>query len=232
MAPTDQKLEGVLPAEVLAEMPLPSDRKVTFLGGLFVLALLAAAYIASEIVLPLVFAITLKLLLQPALRVLARLHVPRSIAALLLILTLFGTIVGLVLCPTEVVRRLSYSRSLTGAAITGDCRGRIDRRPQHDIMGGDGRAELVGAAKANSRSVPHRPNPYQSIGGRVGRKWSDRGRGAGASQVRCGAGVVFNQDNFVAVGEADTRHRHAVAQGIGCRAVDAGEAVGPPRLSN
>jgi predicted PurR-regulated permease PerM len=58
----------VLPAEVLEEMPLPSDRKVTFLGGLFVLALLAAAYVASEIVLPLVFAITLKLLLQPALR--------------------------------------------------------------------------------------------------------------------------------------------------------------------
>jgi len=95
MAPSDQKPEVVLPAEVLEEMPLPSDRKVTFLGGLFVLALLAAAYVASEIVLPLVFAITLKLLLQPALRVLGRLHVPRTIAALFLILALFGTIVGL-----------------------------------------------------------------------------------------------------------------------------------------
>ena len=95
MASTDQKLGGMLPADVLEEMPLPLDRKVTFLGGLFVLALLAAAYIASEIVLPLVFAITLKLLLQPALRVLARSHVLRSIAALLLILALFGTIFGL-----------------------------------------------------------------------------------------------------------------------------------------
>jgi len=76
-------------------MPLPSDRKVTFLGGLFVLALLAAAYVASEIVLPLIFAITLKLLLQPALRAVERLHVPRTIAALFLFLTLFGTIVGL-----------------------------------------------------------------------------------------------------------------------------------------
>jgi predicted PurR-regulated permease PerM len=95
MTPSDQKTDVVLPAEVLEEMPLPSDRKVTFLGGLFILALLAAAYVASEIVLPLVFAITLKLLLQPALRVLGRLHVPRTIAALLLILTLFGTIVGL-----------------------------------------------------------------------------------------------------------------------------------------
>ena len=95
MAPIDPKTEVVLPTEVLEELPLPSDPKVTLLGGLFVLALLAAAYVVSEIVLPLVFAITLKLLLQPALRVLERLHVPRTIAALLLILTLFGTIVGL-----------------------------------------------------------------------------------------------------------------------------------------
>jgi AI-2E family transporter len=58
-------------------------------------ALLAAAYVASEIVLPLVFAIILKLLLQPALRLLERLHVPRILAALLLILALFGAIVGL-----------------------------------------------------------------------------------------------------------------------------------------
>ena len=51
-----------------AAMPLPSDPKVIFLGGLFVLALLATAYVASEIVLPLVFAIILKLLLQPMTR--------------------------------------------------------------------------------------------------------------------------------------------------------------------
>jgi predicted PurR-regulated permease PerM len=95
MAPTDQKTEVVLPAEEPEEMPLPSDPKVVFLGGLFVLALLATAYVASEIVLPFVFAIVLKLLLQPALRLLERLRVPRIIAALLLILALFGTIVGL-----------------------------------------------------------------------------------------------------------------------------------------
>ena len=94
MAPNDQKTEVVPPAEVPEDLPLPSDPKVIFLGGLFVLAMLAAAYVVSEIVLPLVFAIVLKLLLQPALRVLERLHVPRILAALLLILALFGTIVG------------------------------------------------------------------------------------------------------------------------------------------
>jgi hypothetical protein len=95
MAPTDQETEVVPSAEAPEEMPLPSDPKAIFLGGLFVLALLATAYVASEIVLPLVFAIILKLLLQPALRMLERLHLPRILAALLLILTLFGIIVGL-----------------------------------------------------------------------------------------------------------------------------------------
>ena len=95
MAPTGQETEVVPQAEEPEEMPLPSDPKVIFLGGLFVFALLAAANVASEIVLPLVFAVILNLLLQPALRILERLHVPRILAALLLILALFGTIVGL-----------------------------------------------------------------------------------------------------------------------------------------
>jgi len=85
----------VPPAEVPEDLPLPSDPKVIFLGGLFVLAVLAAAYVASEIVLPFVFAIVLKLLLQPCSRILERLHVARTIASLLLIFALFGTIVGL-----------------------------------------------------------------------------------------------------------------------------------------
>ena len=51
---------------------------------------------AEKIVLPLVFAVVLKLLLQPALRVLERLRHPAiGGGAALLILALFGTIVGL-----------------------------------------------------------------------------------------------------------------------------------------
>lgn len=95
MAQTDQETEIVSAAEPPAEMPLPTDPKTIFLGGLFVLALLATAYVAGEIVLPMVFAFTLKLLLQPLQRILERLLIPRALAALLLILILFGTIVGL-----------------------------------------------------------------------------------------------------------------------------------------
>jgi len=93
--PSTEETEVALPAEVPEGLPVPSDPKAVFLGGLFVLAVLAAAYVAQEIVLPFVFAIFLKLLLQPALRVLVRLRVPRILAALFLILALFGTIVGL-----------------------------------------------------------------------------------------------------------------------------------------
>ena len=95
MANKTQEVEVVPPAEEAEEMPLPSDPKVIFLGGLFALALLAAVYVAAEIVLPLVLAVVLKLLLQPGMRLLERWHVPRILAALLLILAVFGTIVGL-----------------------------------------------------------------------------------------------------------------------------------------
>jgi predicted PurR-regulated permease PerM len=76
-------------------MPLPSDANTFFLGGLFALALLTAANAAGEIALPLAFAITLNLLMQPVLRMLEQLHVPKALGALLLILVVFTTIVGL-----------------------------------------------------------------------------------------------------------------------------------------
>jgi predicted PurR-regulated permease PerM len=95
MSPIDQETDVVRPPGQSEEPPLPSDPKAIFLGGLFVLAMLATTFVAREVVLPLIFAIVLKLLLQPALRVLERMHIPRLVAALLLILALFGTIVGL-----------------------------------------------------------------------------------------------------------------------------------------
>jgi predicted PurR-regulated permease PerM len=95
MSDADQRLEAEAPEELLADMPLPSDAKTFFLGGIFVLSMLTAAYMAQEIVLPMIFAIMLNLLMQPALLKLEALRVPRALAALLLILVVFATIVGL-----------------------------------------------------------------------------------------------------------------------------------------
>ena len=86
------------PATAAAEeddLPIPSDIKTVFLGGLFLLGMLAACYVAAEIVLPIVLAFVLSLVLQPAMRALERVYLPRGIAAMLVILLLFGTLGGL-----------------------------------------------------------------------------------------------------------------------------------------
>jgi predicted PurR-regulated permease PerM len=78
------------------EMPLPSDPRTFFLGGLFALGALAALYVASSIILPVVLALVLNLLLQPAVRLLGRVHVPRAVGALLTVFLVIGALVGLV----------------------------------------------------------------------------------------------------------------------------------------
>jgi predicted PurR-regulated permease PerM len=70
------------------KMPLPTEARTVFLGGLFLLAVLAVMYVAAEIVLPLVLAIVLKLLLQPVVRLLERIHLPRALGALFAIILL------------------------------------------------------------------------------------------------------------------------------------------------
>jgi predicted PurR-regulated permease PerM len=78
------------------EMPLPSDPRTFFLGGLFALGVLAALYVASSIILPVVLALVLNLLLQPAVRLLGRVHLPRAVGALLTVFLVIGALVGLV----------------------------------------------------------------------------------------------------------------------------------------
>ena len=78
------------------DMPLPTEPRTIFLGGLFLLAALAALYVASSIVLPVVLAIVLKLLLQPLVRLSDRAGVPRGIGALLAIILLIVALAALI----------------------------------------------------------------------------------------------------------------------------------------
>jgi predicted PurR-regulated permease PerM len=78
------------------EMPLPSNPQTFFLGGLFALGVLAALYVASSIILPVALAFVLNLLLQPAVHLLGRAHVPRAVGALFTVLLVIGALVGLV----------------------------------------------------------------------------------------------------------------------------------------
>src|SRR5215475_4759269 len=87
-AKTIDDAPAVAPSEAVVQndqdLPIPSDINTVFLGGLFVLALLAASYVAAEIVLPIVLAFVLSLALAPGMRLLERVRVPRGVAAILL----------------------------------------------------------------------------------------------------------------------------------------------------
>ena len=61
----------------------------------FMILLVGALYLTRTIVLPILLAIMLKLLLQSGVRRLERIHVPRAIAALLMITILFVTLVSM-----------------------------------------------------------------------------------------------------------------------------------------
>ena len=93
--PDDQATANVLPVDEREDMPLPHDPQTIFLGGLFVLACLAAMYVAREVILPIVLAIVLKLLLQPLVRLLERVRIPKGIGALVGILLLLGVFGGI-----------------------------------------------------------------------------------------------------------------------------------------
>ena len=93
--PTTNTEPKEIPDPPRDEDPLPTDPKTVLLGGIFLLAALATAYWAAEIILPFVLAVLLKLLFQPGMRLLERVHVPRLLAALILIFAVFGTIIGI-----------------------------------------------------------------------------------------------------------------------------------------
>jgi predicted PurR-regulated permease PerM len=73
-----------------AEMPLPHDLQTLLLMGIFGLLLLFALYFTGEFMLPIIFAIILYLVLQPVMRATSRLRIPKTIAALIIIVVFFG----------------------------------------------------------------------------------------------------------------------------------------------
>jgi len=84
------------------DMPLPTDPRTVFLGGLFLIACIWVLYVAAAIVLPVLLAIVLKLLLQPLVRLLEGLRVPRAVGAIvavLLVLAAFGGTISVLAGP-------------------------------------------------------------------------------------------------------------------------------------
>jgi predicted PurR-regulated permease PerM len=115
-------------AEESDDMPLPTDPLTFFLGGLFVLACMAVLYVAAVIVLPLILALVLKLLLQPLVRLLEDVRIPRAIGAILcvlLVMLAFGGTISMLAGPAadwagklpEAIPKLKDSLSFLQAPI-------------------------------------------------------------------------------------------------------------------
>ena len=73
-----------------AEMPLPHNLQTLLLMGIFGLLVFFALYFTGEVMQPIIFAVILYLVLQPAMRGAAKLRVPKTVAALFIILVFFG----------------------------------------------------------------------------------------------------------------------------------------------
>ena len=73
-------------------LPLPRNFQTFLLLGIFTMLLFYTLYFTGEVVLPVIFAFILYLVLQPAMRVFLRLHLPKAIAAIFVIVILFGAL--------------------------------------------------------------------------------------------------------------------------------------------
>ena len=73
-------------------MPLPEDPKTLLLLGIFLLLLFYGLYLAGQIVLPIIFAAILYLVLQPAMRLGTKFRIPKSVAAMLMIVVVIAAV--------------------------------------------------------------------------------------------------------------------------------------------
>jgi predicted PurR-regulated permease PerM len=77
------------------ELPLPTDLKALALVGIFGLLSFHALYLTGDIFVPVIIAFLLKMVLQPAVETLVSLHLPRLLAALLVVAVLLAGLSGL-----------------------------------------------------------------------------------------------------------------------------------------
>ena len=92
--PTSETVPLEVPS--LSKTDVEARPELIVLLSLLLIVILVICYVAAEVILPIALAFVLKLLFQPAMRFPERLHLPRPIAALLLILAAFSGVVAVV----------------------------------------------------------------------------------------------------------------------------------------
>src|SRR3954447_24693085 len=135
---------GVAP--VARDTAIPRDPRPVGILTLAALAVVYTLYLGREFLLPVTLALVLKLLLQPAVRLLTRhLRLPATAAALLVILAVFGT-VGLVI--------LAVSVPASGCRGRGGCSPAPG--PGRPGVGAGGRPRVCRSCGRSSRSCASR----------------------------------------------------------------------------
>jgi predicted PurR-regulated permease PerM len=83
---------GTLAVERREPLQLPRNLQTFLLFGIFTILLFYTLYFTGELVLPIIFAMILYLVVQPAMRAFMGLHLPKAISAILVIFILFGAL--------------------------------------------------------------------------------------------------------------------------------------------
>jgi len=91
----DDPRSSAEPEEKPDEMPMPQDLRSFLMTAILILLVFVVLYFTSEVVLPIIFAFLLNLLLQPVMNALAKVHIPKTIAALFIIVVFFGAVIGI-----------------------------------------------------------------------------------------------------------------------------------------
>jgi predicted PurR-regulated permease PerM len=76
-------------------MPWPRDLQSFVLTAILMLLVFVVLYFTGAVVLPIALAVLLSFLLQPAMAALVKLHIPKTLAALFIILLFFGAAIGI-----------------------------------------------------------------------------------------------------------------------------------------
>ncbi|MBV9523939.1 MAG: AI-2E family transporter, partial [Alphaproteobacteria bacterium] len=93
----DLRVEVAAVVEAPAEegIALPQNPMTALLAGILILMVFYTLYFAREIIMPIVLAFLLNLLMQPAMRMFAKLRVPAVISALFVLFLFFAVVTGL-----------------------------------------------------------------------------------------------------------------------------------------
>jgi predicted PurR-regulated permease PerM len=116
-------------------IPLPRELVPTLLTGILVVLVLFALYFSAALMVPFILAFTLNFLLQPAMRGMVRYHVPKIIAAFLILAMFMGALAAL------------------GSSLAGPAAGWIARAPE-TLSRLDGRLDAIrGSLKQMQRAT-------------------------------------------------------------------------------